>query len=131
MNFQSFVDDLVCGLVRVVEDGKAGEIYNFAGGDDEWANIDTVRTLCAHLNKCRPAERPYETNIDFVTDSPSQDARYAISYDKVGKLSGWQPNEKLSEGLEATIDWCLGNTEWWQSILSGGYSAERIGQSAP
>jgi dTDP-glucose 4,6-dehydratase len=124
-----FVDDLVRGLASVVAAGLPGEIYNFAGGE-EWKNIDTVRHLCAHLDRCVPAKTPYETTIDFVDDRPGHDFRYAMSAEKVGRLFGWRPEMQFERGLPLTIDWYLANKNWWGAILDRGYRGARIGLRA-
>jgi dTDP-glucose 4,6-dehydratase len=124
-----YVADLVRGLACVVDAGLPGETYNFAGGE-EWKNIDTVRSLCAHLDRCVPAAQSYETTITYVTDRPGHDLRYAMSADKVGRVFGWKPHVGFAAGLPLTIDWYLANTTWRQSILDTGYQGTRIGLRA-
>jgi dTDP-glucose 4,6-dehydratase len=121
-----YVGDLVRGLVCVVAEGVPGETYNFAGGE-QWANIDTVRSLCRHLDSRVPTARSYETTMDFVEDRPGHDYRYAMSSEKVGRVFGWTPVQRFSDGLPLTIDWYLANRPWWQAILNRGYHSARIG----
>ena len=59
--------------------GRPGETYN-VGGDSERRNIDVVRAICRLLDEMLPdsPHRPHEQLIEFVTDRPGHDARYAI-----------------------------------------------------
>ncbi len=45
-----YVQDHCEALLRVFEQGKAGETYNVGGGE-ELTNIEIVRTLCALLDE--------------------------------------------------------------------------------
>lgn len=121
-----YVGDLARGLEAVVTQGTGGEIYNFAGCD-ELTNLETVRRLCGHLDRLTPALKPYAELIQFVTDRPGHDLRYAMAIDKVKRELGWEPQLKFVDGLPATIQWYLKNKPWWQTIRSRGYGATRIG----
>ena len=123
------VGDLVRGLERVVAQGQPGEVYNFAGGD-EWKNIDTVRALCAHLDRQAPAARPHAEKIAFVSDRPGHDQRYAMANDKVRRLFGWSPEIRFADGLLLAVSWYLDNRAWWQNVLDRGYEPARIGIGA-
>lgn len=59
--------------------------------------------------------------IAFVKDRPGHDFRYAIDTTKISKELGWTPQESFAFGLQRTINWYLGNGDWWQSIRSGAY----------
>src|SRR5438067_812565 len=80
-----------CDAVRLVlAKGKVGETYNI-GGETERANIDVVRTICALLDRLRPrAGRSYAHLIQFVTDRPGHDRRYAMNIAKIRRELGWQ-----------------------------------------
>lgn len=122
-----YVEDLARGLEQVVNSGRSGEVYNFAGRD-EWKNIDTVHALCRHLDLKAP--RPtgsYDGKIAFVNDRPGHDLRYAMAIDKVKQVFGWQPAMAFKEGLPSTIDWYLANQTWWKAIIDRGYQGRRIG----
>jgi dTDP-glucose 4,6-dehydratase len=123
------VSDLVHGLECVLRSGEPGEVYNFAGRDES-KNIDTVRQLCAHLDRLAPTAHPHELKVTFVADRPGHDARYAMAIDKVTQLFGWRPQVPFAEGLPAVIAWYLNNKAWWQAILARGYHGRRIGLGA-
>lgn len=55
-----------------------------------------------------------EDMIEYVTDQPGHDRRYAIDASKIKSL-GWVPDysrEKFEQGLRETV-------RWYQKILSG------------
>ena len=123
------VGDLVGGLACVVEQGQPGGIYNFAGCE-EWNNIDTVHSICRHLDRLLPADKPYAELITFVSDRPGHDFRYAMAIDKVRRLFAWEPATRFADGLPETIGWYVGNRGWWEKILARGYAAVRVGKGA-
>ena len=133
-----YVDDHAEALYQVVTRGHPGQTYNI-GGNNEQSNIDLVRKLCGILDELRPATdntaaqaaRPglhrYEELIEFVTDRPGHDLRYAIDASKIGDELGWQPVETFASGFRKTVRWYLDNEAWWQNILSGEYRLDRQG----
>jgi dTDP-glucose 4,6-dehydratase len=124
-----YVDDLVRGLEQVAIQAEPGEVYNFAGGD-EWKNIDTVRAICAHLDKRTQAARSYLERITLVADRPGHDLRYAMASEKVDRLFGWRPRVRFTEGLAQTVVWYLDNRSWWEDVIERGYAPVRIGVGA-
>lgn len=120
------VDDHVTALLAVLERGRPGESYNI-GGNAEATNLDLVKTLCGILDRLVPAPTPYESRIEFVTDRPGHDLRYAIDAAKIRRELGWQPRESLNSGLLKTVEWYLVNRHWWQGILDRKYKTKRLG----
>jgi dTDP-glucose 4,6-dehydratase len=95
--------------------------YN-VGGFNEWKNIDLVKLLIKLMDE--KLGRPAGTGdalITYVKDRPGHDLRYAIDATKINKELGWSPSVTFEEGLSATIDWYLQNTEWLQHVTSGNY----------
>ena len=121
-----YVEDHARALVLALTSGRPGETYNI-GGNNEWKNIDLVQTLCGLLDEALPEAAPHKRMIEFVTDRPGHDARYAIDTTKIKTELGWQPRENFETGLRRTLHWYLENRHWWQAILSGAYQAERLG----
>src|SRR5207302_8507920 len=101
-----------CEAVRLVlEKGRVGETYNI-GGENERANIDVVRTICAVLERLRPPPAgSYAQLIRHVTDRPGHDRRYAMNIAKIRRELGWRPRESFESGLEKTVRWYLDNLE--------------------
>src|SRR5438067_3082797 len=72
-----YVEDHARAIDLIGERGRIGETYN-VGGRNERRNIDVVRRICTVLDELVPGNRPREELIEFVTDRPGHDARYAI-----------------------------------------------------
>lgn len=125
-----FVEDHARALYKVVTEGAIGETYNI-GGHNEKANIDVVQTICELLEELVPAKphgiAHYRDLITFVKDRPGHDVRYAIDASKIERDLGWTPQETFETGLRKTVMWYLANENWWQRVLDGSYSLERLG----
>ncbi len=111
-----------CSAIRLVlARGRTGETYNI-GGAAERKNLDVVKRMCAILDELRPrGAGRYETLINFVTDRPGHDWRYAMDTRKIEAELGWRPAESFESGLRKTVEWYLANPEWVASIRSGEY----------
>ena len=120
-----FVEDHARALDIIAERGRVGETYN-VGGRNERRNIDVVRRICAVLDSLMPASRPRDELIEFVTDRPGHDARYAIDATKLESELGWRAREDFDSGIEKTVQWYLDN-EWWWRPLRDRYAGERLG----
>ncbi|EJG1803832.1 TPA: dTDP-glucose 4,6-dehydratase [Vibrio parahaemolyticus] len=125
-----FVEDHARALYKVVMEGEIGETYNI-GGHNEKANIEVVKTICALLEELRP-DKPagvesYESLITYVKDRPGHDVRYAIDATKIAQELNWTPEETFESGIRKTVEWYLNNPQWWQRVLDGSYSLERLG----
>lgn len=123
-----YVEDHAEALVALLTRGRPGEVYNI-GGDAERRNIDVVRSLCVLLDKMQPdsPHRPHEDLIQFVTDRPGHDVRYAIDSGKIARELGWTPRTSFDDGLRKTVCWYLDNRTWWERVLSGAYRGQRLG----
>ncbi|ENQ8055004.1 dTDP-glucose 4,6-dehydratase [Vibrio parahaemolyticus] len=125
-----FVEDHARALYKVVTEGEIGETYNI-GGHNEKANIEVVKTICALLEELRP-DKPagvesYESLITYVKDRPGHDVRYAIDATKIAQELNWTPEETFESGIRKTVEWYLNKPQWWQRVLDGSYSLERLG----
>jgi dTDP-glucose 4,6-dehydratase len=122
------VEDHAEALSLVLRTGRPGETYN-VGGDSERRNIDVVRAICAALDEMLPngVNRPHAKLIQFVTDRPGHDQRYAIDAGKIRSELGWRPRHNFDDGLRQTVRWYLDNRGWWERVMSGAYRGERLG----
>jgi len=120
-----YVEDHARALDLIAERGRVGETYN-VGGRNERRNIDVVRRICAVLDQLAPSNRPREELIEFVTDRPGHDARYAIDATKLETELGWRAEENFDTGIEKTVSWYLDN-DWWWRPLRERYAGERLG----
>lgn len=110
-----FVEDHVRALVEVMHRGSVGETYNI-GGNEERQNIDVVRTICRLLGELVPG-RNYEEQIEFVTDRPGHDWRYAIDASKISNDLGWSPQESFDSGMRKTVEWYIAHRAWCDEVL--------------
>jgi len=124
-----YVEDHARALRRVFTEGKIDETYNI-GGHNERKNIDVVHELCRLLDELVPASpfRPHAKLIQFVTDRPGHDQRYAIDASKIERELGWKPQETFETGLRKTVEWYLANQGWCQRAMAGRYHGERLGK---
>lgn len=120
------VEDHASALCTILERGRLGESYN-VGGNAERQNIEVVRAICAEMDKHFPANAPHDKLIEFVTDRPGHDARYAINAAKIKRDLGWEPAWTFETGLATTVEWYLKNEPWWREIVARGSAGQRIG----
>ncbi|AGA91743.1 dTDP-glucose 4,6-dehydratase [Thioflavicoccus mobilis 8321] len=123
-----YVEDHCRAILRVLEAGSPGEVYNI-GGDSERTNLEVVDTLCALLDELRPdaTHRPHAALKTFVADRPGHDRRYAIDAGKLRRELGWAPRESFETGLRRTLAWYLENADWCARVMDGRYLGERLG----
>jgi dTDP-glucose 4,6-dehydratase len=108
-----YVEDHCRALLTILEKGRDGEIYNI-GGNRSLPNKQVIDRILASTAK--PASL-----IEYVTDRPGHDRRYALSSEKLMKETGWRPVMDFEPGLQATVDWYRTNQEWVQNVRSGAY----------
>ena len=101
------------GVDLIVRHDREGEVYNL-GGRAERDNLTIVKTILQTLGKP-------ESLIEFVTDRPGHDLRYAMDATKAETELGWTRQYDFDTGIKATIDWYLANPEWIANIKSGEY----------
>jgi len=104
------VDDHCMGIARVLEKGRAGEIYNLAG-TDEFENIELARKIIAYFGKTE------EEVFEFVADRKGHDIRYSLTGNKSRTELGIEPKIDFEVGLRETIDWYVANESWWRPLL--------------
>jgi len=92
-----FVRDHSLGVLAALEDGVPGEVYNL-GGLSERTNLQVVRAILADLGRG-------EELINYVTDRPGHDRRYAIDPSKAKRDLSWRAEVSFEEGLSETIRW--------------------------
>jgi dTDP-glucose 4,6-dehydratase len=102
------VEDHCRAIEMVLLGGVPGETYNI-GGCNEKTNMEIVTTVLRLLN------RP-EKLIQYVSDRPGHDRRYAICSAKIQKELGWRPAVEFTEGLAGTVRWYAGNSAWWKKL---------------
>ena len=124
-----YVEDHAEALLLVLQKGAVGRSYNI-GGENEATNIDLVHRICAILDSKRPDAAPHARLIEFVTDRPGHDLRYAIDATRIRKELGWRPSVTLDQGLARTVDWYLENEDWWRPLQARQGVGQRLGVKA-
>ena len=117
-----FVADHCSAIRAVLERGRVGETYNI-GGNSERKNIEVVQDICDVIDELRPngALGPRRRLINFVTDRPGHDRRYAIDASKINSELKWRPAENFEGGLRRTVAWYLENASWVDGVRTGAY----------
>jgi len=108
-----YVDDHCRGILAVLRKGREGQIYNI-GGNRSLPNLDVVRQVLALTGQP-------ESLIQYVTDRPGHDRRYALSSEKLMRETGWAPAMDFETGLARTVAWYRANGEWVARVRSGAY----------
>lgn len=108
-----YVTDHCEGVMRALESGRKGEVYNF-GGRSERKNIDVVREILKTVGKS-------DSLIKYVEDRKGHDWRYAIDCTKAERALDWKRAVTFEQGLKLTVDWYLKNEPWWREVKSGNY----------
>lgn len=91
------VTDHCMGIWNALNEGKAGEIYNFAGGE-LFNNIQVVKKILELFGKD-------ESCIEFVDDRKGHDVKYCLNSQKAKKELGWTPVVDFDTGLIETVEW--------------------------
>ncbi|MEZ5958691.1 MAG: dTDP-glucose 4,6-dehydratase [Hyphomonadaceae bacterium] len=115
-----YVDDHVSALFSILAQGRVGETYN-VGGASERRNIEVVGAICDLLDELSPSVPIGARSklIQFVTDRPGHDRRYAVDSTKLTQVLGWRAQENFESGLRKTVQWYLANEAWWAPIRQG------------
>jgi dTDP-glucose 4,6-dehydratase len=77
------VDDHNDGVWAIIDRGQIGETY-LLGASNERSNLQVVQVLLNYF------DRPNDW-IEFITDRPGHDLRYAIDASKARQVLGWNP----------------------------------------
>jgi len=120
------VEDHARALWLILTNGRLGETYN-VGGRNERTNLQVVQSICDTLDELVPAKIARRELIEFVTDRPGHDHRYAIDASKLESELGWKANETFDTGLRKTVQWYLDNQSWWAPLRKTVYSGQRLG----
>ncbi|MBA3036743.1 MAG: dTDP-glucose 4,6-dehydratase [Desulfobacterium sp.] len=87
-----YVKDNCDAIMRVMEHGTSGEIYNI-GGCNEMTNNQVAQIISKKLN----------SPIVYVPDRPGHDLRYSIDCSKIQREMNWKPVTTFEKGIDETI----------------------------
>jgi dTDP-glucose 4,6-dehydratase len=87
-----------------------------------------VERICDLLDELRPlASGPRRGLIRFVADRPGHDFRYAVDARLLREELDWRPRLAFGDGLRQTVEWYLGNEEWWGPLVDRRAATRRLG----
>jgi dTDP-glucose 4,6-dehydratase len=98
-----YIDDHVKAIDLIFHKGVIGESYNI-GGSNELKNIDLIQELIQITDSL--LKRPKGTSLDlinYVSDRPGHDYRYAIDTSKMYKHLGWKASKNFRANIEKTV----------------------------
>jgi len=104
-----WVEDHCAALWQLVQAGKDGRIYNIGYGDASLSNLTIAKKIVELAD-----EIGHKIELEFVTDRPGHDWRYAVDIDKIRKEIKWWPQIKWELGLALTVEWYRQNEWWWK-----------------
>src|SRR5947207_5637355 len=96
-----FIDDLIAGLLKVIEKGEHLGIYNI-GSEEEIS----IKQLAEEIGRC------FGRDVRIVPGNlkPGGALRRCPSIERLRAL-GYQPQVSIKQGLAATIPWYLNNAD--------------------
>lgn len=97
-----YVSDHATAIQRVLEDGKSGRVYNIGTGV-RTSNLDLISIILRKLNLAGD-------RLDFVSDRPGHDRRYALNTERLKYEIGWKPKVDFEIGMDRTIEWYASKT---------------------
>lgn len=109
-----YVEDHARAIEAVLEKGKVGQTYVVGGLTEDIPNIEVAKKLIKLLGKS-------EDDIEYVTDRPGHDRRYAVDWSKIKNELGWEPKYDFDTWLEKTVEWYKENESWWKDVKNGDY----------
>lgn len=121
------VTDHVAALRLMLRSGTPGTTYVVSAGNER-RNIDVVNSICDRVDELLAQEPGSRRRlIQFVTDRPGHDVRYAIDASHLRAELGWRPTTDFDSALRDTVRWYAEHEAWWKRIRSGVYRGDRLG----
>lgn len=109
------VEDHCRAIDLVIQKGKVGETYLVGGLTEDIPNIEIVRKVLKIMGMD-------ESKIEYVTDRPGHDRRYAVDWSKINRELGWEPSPDFDQLLKETVDWYTNNQSWWKEMKEASES---------
>jgi len=95
-------------LELIIKQGKIGETYCLGGGNEK-NNLEISRAILKIMGQ-------KEEMIEYVSDRPGHDLRYAIDFSKAKQELGFKPKYSFNKGLKETVIWYHKNRAWWEKV---------------
>ena len=100
------VEDHVDAILKVIKNGKPGNIYNI-GSQNNMKNIRLIKKILFLISQKKNNFKNLLKLIKFVKDRPGHDFKYSIDNSKTRKDIKWSPKIKFDYGIKKTIEWYL------------------------
>ncbi len=107
------VDDHARGLLLALDKGQLGRVYNL-GGECEKPNLWIVERVLEATNRGREL-------IEYVTDRPAHDRRYAMNIARARSELGFEPEVPFEQGLRETVEWYRMHRAWCDAVRGDSY----------
>ncbi len=104
-----YVEDHCRAIDMILTNGKVGETYLVGGQTEDISNLEVIHKILDLMNES-------EDKIEYVTDRPGHDRRYAIDWSKTKQELGWEPQHDFYSALAKTIEWYKQNQDWWKLL---------------
>jgi dTDP-glucose 4,6-dehydratase len=88
--------------------GKDGQVYNI-GADNEINNLEIAGKIIKYFKKDKSV-------LEFVSDRPGHDRRYAVDSSKIKRELGWKPVYSFEKAFNDTIRWYVDNPKWVDGV---------------
>jgi dTDP-glucose 4,6-dehydratase len=108
-----FVEDHCAALHALLQHHRPEPVVNIASGRTE-QNLVLAEMILDLVGAPRSL-------LEFVTDRPAHDRRYALTAARITATTGWRPRWSLEDGLAHTVEWFRANSRWWQAVKTGEY----------
>ncbi len=90
------VSDHCQAIDLILRQGRVGEIYNISA-NQEYSNLQIVQRMLRQLGLG-------EDRIEYVTDRPGHDLRYAVDASKIKNELGWAPQVDFDQGFAEMVE---------------------------
>lgn len=92
----------------LLDRGVPGQKYNIVG-EREMNNLQ----LAERIADCVDRPLRYEL-VDFHSQRPGHDLRYALDGDKMAAM-GWAPPQTIDQSVQEIVEWTLSNPHWMKA----------------
>lgn len=104
-----YVKDTVKAIIKIIQNGLDGEIYNIGSGV-YYTNNELALKLLQRFDLDK-------SSINYVQDRPGHDFKYAVNFEKLTTL-GWKPSYDFETALDETVKWNKENKVWLDENIS-------------
>lgn len=106
----TYIDDCIAGVERVIEQfhKTSGTTFNIASGRGT-SLVELAQTIVDRLGA--------DVSITVEPNRTGEVGRYVADISKAQKMLGYEPENQIEEGINATVDWYLDRQDLFENIL--------------